>query len=607
MKKQKSKRPDTSPVVPQNQKISRELKINSRPLTDKQKDFLDIALDKNTKLMFISGPAGTAKAQPMDADVLTPSGYVKMANIKSGDSVIGEDGGEYNVVSIHPQGIRDVMKVSFSDGTSTECTSDHLWFTKTSSDRNMRIRMRDGKIRRSVKIPNGSGSVKTTSDIMKTLYIRKTRVNHSIPMTSPVKFSEKSHLILPYTMGILLGDGCFRRGRNVSFSSGDSDIISRVVNELIPGMSLSKSGNFDYVIVHDNKMDSNGGNRINNEIKRLSLDSLYSHEKFIPEEYLFDSVDNRISLLRGLMDSDGTVSREGTSSTFATTSEKLAKTFQFLVESLGGVCFTNKYKTHYTYLNEKLSGLDCYKITISLNEINPFHLSRKSSRYITKTKYIPIRYITDVVKVGEKECQCILVNNPSHLYLTNNFIVTHNTYTSILASLQLLNTKKISDVIYLRSAVESSDSKLGYLPGEIDDKMAPYLQPLVEKLDEFLSTSDIADLQKSKKISSIPIGFLRGLNWNAKAIIADECQNMSRKELVTLITRIGEFSKVFIIGDPDQIDIGNRSGFVDLVKAFDDDESRKNGIFSFQFNEDDIVRSKLVKFITKKLKDIPRT
>jgi phosphate starvation-inducible PhoH-like protein len=181
---------------------------------------------------------------------------------------------------------------------------------------------------------------------------------------------------------------------------------------------------------------------------------------------------------------------------------------------------------------------------------------------------------------------------------------TSKTYVSIMAALQLLNLKKVSDLIYLRSAVESSESKIGFLPGEANEKMAPYMQPLLEKLTELLPKAEIDILEKDGRVSSIPIGFLRGLNWNAKCIIADEAQNMTQKELITLITRTGEFSKVFIIGDPEQTDIGNKSGFTKVLNIFDDSESKENGIFTFKFTEDDIVRSGLVKYIIKKIKNL---
>jgi phosphate starvation-inducible PhoH-like protein len=178
------------------------------------------------------------------------------------------------------------------------------------------------------------------------------------------------------------------------------------------------------------------------------------------------------------------------------------------------------------------------------------------------------------------------------------------TYLSVLASLMLMNEKKISDILYVRSIVESADVKMGTLPGEADDKLSPYKRPLIDKLDELLPKDDIQFLIKDNRIEGLPIGYLRGLNWNAKAVIGDEMQNCTKKELITMMTRTGEFSKVFMCGDPQQSDIGARSGFRDIFNLFNDDESKANGIYTFEFTEDDILRSALVKFIVQKIKNL---
>jgi len=198
----------------------------------------------------------------------------------------------------------------------------------------------------------------------------------------------------------------------------------------------------------------------------------------------------------------------------------------------------------------------------------------------------------------------LLQNKTTKLVFISGPAGTAKTYTSILAGLTLLNHKRVSEIIYVRSIVESSDSKLGFLPGEMDEKMSPYIQPLIDKLEELLPKHDIDKLKKEERIHGFPINFLRGLSWNAKCIVADEAQNMSKKELITLITRVGEFSKLFICGDPDQSDINGKSGFVPMMNVFDDEESRNNGIYVFKFDEEDIVRSGLVKFILKKLKNV---
>jgi len=194
-----------------------------------------------------------------------------------------------------------------------------------------------------------------------------------------------------------------------------------------------------------------------------------------------------------------------------------------------------------------------------------------------------------------KNTKCVFISGPAG---------TSKTFTSVLAGLHLVNQKRVSEIVYVRSIVESSDSKLGFLPGEMDEKMSPYIQPLIDKLEELLSKHDIDKLKKEERIHGFPINFLRGLSWNAKCIVAVEAQNMTKKELTTLLTRVGEFSKLFICGDPDQSDINGKSGFVPMMNLFDDEESKNNGVYVFRFDEEDVVRSGLVKFVLKKLKTL---
>jgi phosphate starvation-inducible protein PhoH and related proteins len=192
----------------------------------------------------------------------------------------------------------------------------------------------------------------------------------------------------------------------------------------------------------------------------------------------------------------------------------------------------------------------------------------------------------------DKSVKMLLVSGPAG---------TTKTYLSVLVSLLLMNEKKISDILYVRSVVESADVKMGTLPGEADDKLSPFKRPLIDKLEEFLPREDIQFLIKDNRVEGLPIGYLRGLNWNAKAIIGDEMQNCTKREIVTMMTRTGEFSKVFICGDPQQADIGPRSGFKDIYNMFNDEESKQHGIYTFEFTADDILRSELVKYIAKKI------
>jgi phosphate starvation-inducible protein PhoH and related proteins len=196
-----------------------------------------------------------------------------------------------------------------------------------------------------------------------------------------------------------------------------------------------------------------------------------------------------------------------------------------------------------------------------------------------------------------------LADNTNMMFI-NGPAGSAKTYISIYCGLKLLSEQKVEELVYIRNAVESSDHKLGFLPGAQDDKMAPYLEPLKDKLEEFLSIVDIKYLQEDNRIYGVPVGFLRGASWTDKFVIVDEAQNMTEKELITIMTRVGENTRVFICGDTMQSDIGNKSGFANIQNLFNDESSKEQGIFTFEFDEDDIIRSKLVKFIVRRIKSL---
>ena len=180
---------------------------------------------------------------------------------------------------------------------------------------------------------------------------------------------------------------------------------------------------------------------------------------------------------------------------------------------------------------------------------------------------------------------------------------------SVYAALLLLDQKRVSEVMYIRSAVESSDSHMGFLPGSASEKMAYYNLPFTDKLYELLNSADVEALQKQERVSCFSTNFARGMSWNAKAIIMDEAQNSSHKEIVTILTRLGQFSRCFVLADPLQTDLpDSKSGaFKQVMEIFDNAESREQGIHVFEFDESDIMRSELVKFIVKKLSKKTKT
>jgi phosphate starvation-inducible PhoH-like protein len=190
------------------------------------------------------------------------------------------------------------------------------------------------------------------------------------------------------------------------------------------------------------------------------------------------------------------------------------------------------------------------------------------------------------------------INDESQIMFCDGPAGSSKTYLAVYVALSMLREKKIDEIVYIRSIVESATRKLGSLPGEVDDKFKPWSIPLIEKCDELVGKHITEMLFQSDYLKSIPVNFLRGATFTNNVVIVDEAQNLEHSELVTILTRFGKNCKLFIIGDSLQSDI-QKSGFEKIMSAFDTNDSNSNGIHTFHFTEEDITRSKLLKFIVK--------
>jgi len=229
----------------------------------------------------------------------------------------------------------------------------------------------------------------------------------------------------------------------------------------------------------------------------------------------------------------------------------------------------------------------------------------------TENKFVVENPIKRQIKINQlpwtdkqKEFFRIALDYNTKIVFVNGPAGTAKTLLSVYCGLQLLNMKSISDIMYLRSAVESSESKLGFLPGSADDKLKFYNLPFLDKLDELLITTKPEKLIEENRVSMFPVNFARGMSWRGKCIILDEAQNSTLKEITTVLTRMGQGSRCFVLADPMQTDLRadyQQGGFGKLEKVFSDEESINMGIYNFNFTEEDIMRSELVKFIVQKL------
>lgn len=361
-------------------------------------------------LIIIAARPGMGKALSLNENILTRTGWIKMKNIKLGDMVASSDGSFYPVTGVYPQGKRDVYDVTFDDGTVVRCDEDHLWKTQSRSDRKRketRVIPLSQIIKEGIILRNKDGSF---------------RKNFSIEYCQPVNFgSRNSWCISPYVLGVLLGDGMLTKG--AAFCNPENDVVEKVQALLPNGYAIKSTG----ITRRIRLIKPSKNNPILRELKRLELLNKRAHEKHIPAEYLFASPEDRLNLLRGLIDTDGFVCIDGASYIeYSTTSKELADGITDLSRSLGArVTASMKIGAYRKDGVRKICRLS-YRINISFpNGVIPVSSKKHLAKYGKKTFHK--KFIVAVEYAGKEEAQCISVASPDRTFLTNNYTVTHNT------------------------------------------------------------------------------------------------------------------------------------------------------------------------------------
>jgi superfamily II DNA or RNA helicase len=364
---------------------------------------------------------GLGKAQPLYSKILTPNGYITMGEVKVGTEVMGEDGKSHKVLGVFPQGKKPVYEVTFSDGSRCRCSDEHLWTVKR----------KDGKLQE-----------KTLKELMEiglnNVYFSTKHQREFndwkfyIPITKPIEFEHKDVQIDPWLLGVILGDGGISTG-GLNITNSEQDIIERIESIVeADGLQFNKLvSKYGYSIT-DKKQKENSYKRY---LKSVGLMGHKSEEKFVPDIYKYNDIATRLSVLQGLFATDGYVSNVYL--TYATSSRQLAKDIIFLVQSLGGTCSCKEHETFYTYKGERKQGLNNYEMVIKMPDNSDLIKTEKQKKqYKGKRHTNPYRNMRKIEYIGEEECQCILVDNPSHLYITDDMIVTHNTIVSISCALK---------------------------------------------------------------------------------------------------------------------------------------------------------------------------
>jgi phosphate starvation-inducible protein PhoH and related proteins len=361
------------------------------------------------------------RSQPHSSRVLTPSGFQPIGGLSVGDLVIGSDGHPTPVLGVYPQGRREVFRVRAQDGASTLCCGEHLWAVATRHDR-----WRGKPVR-----------VLETREM-----IGQLRAAHAhrfeLPLVSrPVEFPAQDVPMDPYALGLLLGDGCLTTSTTPTFATADSELASALVTSL-DGIELRRKGEIDYVLRHT--AGSRGGviaaNPVTVVLRELDLAGTRSNTKFIPDLYLYNSSDIRLAVLQGLLDTDGgPVTQRGRTCRiqYGTSSKRLRDDVVFLVRSLGGVAYWRTRaaagrRPGRAQGRDVHHRSDAFTLDIRLPQgVEPFRLARKREIYRAFGGGRPMRFIDSIEPAGEQETLCIQVAAADSLYVTDDFLVTHNT------------------------------------------------------------------------------------------------------------------------------------------------------------------------------------
>ena len=239
--------------------------------------------------------------------------------------------------------------------------------------------------------------------------------------------------------------------------------------------------------------------------------------------------------------------------------------------------------------------------TVSLSADNsPYVFQRDKINFELKINDLPW---TDKQKAVIE----LILNKNTKIIFLNGPAGCSKSLLAVYCALKMLAVKKISEIIYIRSIIESATRSLGSLPGESDNKFKPFSIPLIDKLEELARSHDIKKLLEEERVKPTPVNYLRGTSFNVNCIIADEMQNAVFSELQTIMTRLGQFSKLIICGDPSQSDLPpGKSGFLEIFTEFNNEEARERGIYCVEFTEDDIMRSEICKYIVKKFTELKK-
>ena len=403
--------------------------IDDFTMSEKQGKALEMFCKYN--FMILAGYSGSGKAQPIDTIIPTPNGYKKLGDIKVGDYVYDRFGKPTKVLGVYPQGALDCYTVTLSDGRKTQCNDEHLWSYYTN---------------------RGNLCTKTLREMIDGGIKNKSINKYKIPTNKAIEYNYKELPLDPYVLGSFIGNGCCKE-RALTISSNDEEQVKMIADILNVEYKKNHEKNYSWGFLRNDKYVSPFNGR---EVKYLHTKDILpkeicceAYQKRIPTEYKYGSIEQRYSLLQGLFDTDGYINNKAPrfNMSYCTTSKLLADDIMEVLRSLGYICSMSKDKRSLERKNIK-NGHICYEINLLCDNSEKekfFRLTRKKEIAIKAKEYKKHRNynqisITNIKKEEyQKEMVCIYVDNDEHLYLTNDYIVTHNT-TSLKGLIKLMES-----------------------------------------------------------------------------------------------------------------------------------------------------------------------
>lgn len=471
-----------------------------KPKNIEQSLAFDLVEDETVPVKLLTGRYGSGKAQPVDTMVPTPNGWKKLGKLKVGDEVFDRLGKPTKILEIFPQGKKDNYKITFSDGRVSYCNNEHIWGCYDSE-----------------------GVIKsfTVKDMLEKGLKEEDEYNFKIPSCKPVQYPTKKLPIAPYVMGVAIANG-IELGDEGKVFCKDEVLIRQLAIHL--NCSYEKAGENTWRFAEKEPFKDIYGrlkpSYLSKDHPYFTKIKYYLENNELPDDYLIGDAWQRLSFLMGILDS--------------LTIEELSEN-QFILHlpNIKMVDDVKKlmYGLGYDVMANQEDNLSIFVLHPSIDNL----------------------FITDIKKMSKQvDMVCILVDNDEHLYLTNDYIVTHNTGILCKAGISAVRKGKFDKLLWVRNNIEVKDTApLGSLPGDLLQKMWWTAGPLI---DHCGGEYGLERLIEEGQVEIAYLGHLRGRDIRNSLIICSEAENLTKQHIQLLLGRVGDGSNLWLDADLRQRD-----------------------------------------------------